>query len=74
MDFNWTYLLGKFQPSQLVCKPCTKRYKIRCSRKTVCAKDIQQVYRVMNSIGLYSQGNVVHGTETFFLTENREAA
>ena len=62
MDFNWTYLLGKFQPSHLVCKPCTKRCKIRCSRKTVCAKDIQQVYRVMNSIELYSQGNVVHGT------------
>ena len=47
MDFNWNCLLGKFQSSQLDCTPCSKRCKIRCSRKTVCVNDIQQVYRVM---------------------------
>ena len=57
MDFDWNSLLGKFQPSQLVCTPCSKNCKIRCSRKTVCANDIQQVYGVMPS-----QHNVVHGT------------
>ena len=57
MDFDWNILLGKFQPSQLVCIPCSKKCKIRCSRKTVCANDIQQVYGVM-----HSQHNVVHGT------------
>ena len=57
MDFDWNCLLGKFQPSQLVCTPCSKRCKVRCSRKTVCANDIQQFYRVMQS-----QRNVVHGT------------
>ena len=54
MDFGWTCLLGKFQ---LVCRPCSKRCKIRCLRKTVCANNIQQVYRVIQS-----QRNVVHGT------------
>ena len=57
MDFDWNSLLGKFQPSQLVCTLCSKNCKIRCSRKTVCANDIQQVYGVM-----HSQHNVVHGT------------
>ena len=57
MDFDWNCLLGKFHPSQLVCTTCSKRCKIRCSRKTVCDNDIQQVYRVMQS-----QRNVVHGT------------
>ena len=57
MDFDWNCLLGKFQPSQLVCTPRSRRCKIRCSRKTVCANDIQRVYKVMQS--LY---NVVHGT------------
>ena len=33
MDFDWNSLLGKFQPSQLVCTPCSIRCKIRCSRK-----------------------------------------
>ena len=57
MDFDWNCLLGNVQPSQLVCTPRSKRCKVRCSRKTVCAKDLQQVYRVMQS-----QINVVHGT------------
>ena len=47
MGFDWDCLLGKFQLSQLVCTPCGKRCKIRCSRKTVCANDIEQVYRAM---------------------------
>ena len=47
MGFDWDYLLGKFQLSQLVCTPYGKRCKIRCSRKTVCANDIEQVYRAM---------------------------
>ena len=47
MDFDWNCLLGKFQPSQLICTKCSKRCKVRCSRKTVCANDIQQGYRVM---------------------------
>ena len=55
MNFDLDCLLGKFQPSQIVCIPCGKRYKIRCSRKTVGANDIQLVYRVMQS-----QRNVVH--------------
>ena len=38
---------GKFERPQVVCTPCSKRYKSRYSRKTVCASDIQQVYRVM---------------------------
>ena len=49
MDFDWNCLLGKFQPSQLVWTPCSKRCKIRYSRKTVCANNIQQVYRVMSA-------------------------
>ena len=57
MDFDWNCLLGKFQLSQLVCTPCSKRCKVRCPRKTVCVNDIQQVYKVMQS-----QRNVVHGT------------
>ena len=57
MDFDWNCLFGKFQPSQLVSTPCSKGCKVRCSRTTVCANDIQQVYRV-----LQSQRNVVHGT------------
>ena len=57
MDFDWNCLLGRFQPSQLVCTPCSKTGKIRCARKTVCDNDIQQVYRVIQS-----QRNVVHGT------------
>ena len=57
MDFDWNCLLGNVQPSQLVCTPRSKRCKVRCSRKTVCAKDLQQVYRVMQS-----QIIVVHGT------------
>ena len=57
MDFDWNCLLGKFQPSQLVCTPCSKRCKIRCYGKTVCANDIQQVDRVMQS-----QRNIVYGT------------
>ena len=56
MGSDWNCLLGKFQPSQLVCTPCGKRCKMRCSRKTVCANDIEQVYRVVQS-----QRNVVHG-------------
>ena len=56
MDFGWNCLLGKFQPSEFVCTPCSKRCKARCSRNTVSANDIQQVYRVMQS-----QRNVVHG-------------
>ena len=58
MDFDWDCLLGKFQPSQIillgkfqpsqvVCTPRSRRSKIRCSRKTVCANDIQRVYRFM---------------------------
>ena len=47
MGSDWNCLLGKFQPSQLVCTPCGKRCKMRCSRKTVCANDIEQVYRVV---------------------------
>ena len=57
MDFDWNCLLGKFQPSQIVCTPRSRRCKIRFSRKTVCANDIQRVYRVMQS-----QHDVVHGT------------
>ena len=57
MDFEWNCLLGKYQPSQLVCTPRSKRCKIRCSRKTVCDNDIQLVYRVVQS-----QRNVVHRT------------
>ena len=68
MDFDWDCLLGKFQPSQIillgkfqpsqvVCTPRSRRSKIRCSRKTVCANDIQRVYRFMQS-----QHNVVHET------------
>ena len=41
MDFDWNCLLGKSQLSQLVCTPCSKRFKIRCYGKTVCANDIQ---------------------------------
>ena len=47
MDFDWNCLLGKFQSSQIVCSPISKMCKIRCSRKTVCANDIQRLYRVM---------------------------
>ena len=57
MDFDWNCLLGKFQPSQLVFTPRSSRCKIRSSRKTVCANDIQRFHRVMQS-----QRNVVHGT------------
>ena len=57
MDFDWNCLLGKFQSSELVCTPFSKRCKIRWSRKTVCANDVQQVYKVMQS-----QRSVVHGT------------
>ena len=56
MGSDWNCLLGKLQPSQLVCTPCSKRCKMRCSRKIVCANDIEQVYRAMQS-----QRNVVHG-------------
>ena len=49
MDFDWNCLLGKFQPSQIVCTQCSKRYEIRCSRKTCSANETQQVYRVMQS-------------------------
>ena len=38
---------GKLLLSQVVCTPRSRRYKIRYSRKTVCANDIQRVYRVM---------------------------
>ena len=48
MDHDWKCLLGKFQPSQIVSTPC-RRYKIRCSRKTDCADNIQQVYRAMQN-------------------------
>ena len=47
MDFDWNCLLGKFQPSQLVCTPRSSRCKTRSLRKTVCANDIQRFYRVM---------------------------
>ena len=57
MDFDWNCLFDKFQPSHLVCTPRSKRCKIRCSRKTVCPNDIQQVCSVMES-----PRNVVHGT------------
>ena len=57
MDFDWNCLLRKFQSSKLVGTPCSKRCKIRCSRKTVCDNDIQQVYRFVQS-----QCNLVHGT------------
>ena len=50
MDFDWNCLLGKFQPSQLVCTPSSML-------KKNCDNDIQQTYRVMQS-----QRNVVHGT------------
>ena len=33
MDFDWNCLLGKFQPSQLVCTPCSKRYKLDAQEK-----------------------------------------
>ena len=46
MDFDWNYLFDKFQPSQLVCTRRSERWKIGCSRKTVCANYIQRVYRV----------------------------
>ena len=45
MDFDWNCLLGKFQPSQLVCTPRSTRYKIRYSRKTVCANESGQNIR-----------------------------
>ena len=57
MDFDWGCLLGKYQPSQLVCTPCSNKCKITSSRKTVSAIDIRRFYRVMQS-----QHNVVHGT------------
>ena len=57
MDFDWNCLFSKFHSSQLVCTPCSKRCKIRCSRETLCTNDIEQVYRVMES-----QRNVVHRT------------
>ena len=44
---------GKQMGLQLICTPRSRRFKIRCPRKTVCANDIQ--YRVMQS-----QHNVVH--------------
>ena len=47
MDFDGNCLLGKFQPSQIVSTPSIRRCKIKCSRKTVCANDIQWVYSVM---------------------------
>ena len=50
MEFDWNYISGKFQPSQLVCTSRIRRCKIRCSRKTVCANDIQCVYRGIVSI------------------------
>ena len=57
MDFDWNCLLGKLQPSQIVCTTLSRRYKIRCSRKTVCVNDIQRVYTVKQC-----QHNVVNGT------------
>ena len=60
MDFDWNCLLGKFQSSKLVGTPCSKRCKIRCSRKTVCDNDIQQVYRVI--LGHGTSGYSGHGT------------
>ena len=41
----YLFTLAKFQPSQLVCTPGSKRCNIRCSRKTVCANDIQHIYQ-----------------------------
>ena len=43
MDFDQNCLLRKFQPSQIVCTPRSRRCKTRCSRKTVCANDNQRV-------------------------------
>ena len=57
MNYFGNVYLGKLQPSQVVCTSRSSRYKIRSSRKTVCANDIQRFYRVM-----WSQYNVVHGT------------
>ena len=57
MDFDWNCLLGKLQQPQLVCTPRSSRCKIRSSRNTVCANDIQRFYGVMQS-----QDNVVHET------------
>ena len=36
-----------FLSSKLVCAPCIRKYKIRRSRKTVFANDIERVYRIM---------------------------
>ena len=47
MDFDWNCLLGKLQQPQLVCTPRSSRCKIRSSRNTVCANDIQRFHRVM---------------------------
>ena len=33
MDFDWNCLLGKFQPSQLVCAPRSRRCKIDAQEK-----------------------------------------
>ena len=57
MYFDWNCLLGKLQLSQLICTLRRRKCKIRCSRKTVCSNDIQQVYKVMQS-----QHKVVQGT------------
>ena len=40
------FLLGKFQPSQLVCTPCSKSCK-KDPKKAVCGNDIQWFYSVM---------------------------
>ena len=58
MDFHQNCFFGKFQPSQLVCTPRSKRCK-KDAKKTVCANHIQQFYRVVQSLCV-----------SFFLTEN----
>ena len=86
MDFDWNCLLGKFQLSQIFCTQCSKRYEIRCSRKTCSANDTQQVSRVTSG---YKTGRTwtrdispssCHSFfsflffVTFFLIKNLEAA
>ena len=45
-DFDWNYLLGKFQPCLLVRTPHSRRCEIICSMKDVCANDMR-FYRFM---------------------------
>ena len=46
MIFIGIFLLGKFQLSQLVCRPCSKSCK-KDAKKAVCGNDIQWFYSVM---------------------------